>query len=145
MPKKIKVKVTYQDLAEGIPRSGTDCPIAISLRRQGFNVVSVSDYSVFRVSGGDTVSSPLPSVATKFIHDFDDGVPVAPIEFELDYPEDEKVQEEIALLQKIQRLLATGDGENTFFSWTNSPQGFGYWSKVYDGLDEAVAALRKRL
>lgn len=85
---KPKVKVTLGHIALGEPKNATQCPIAISLRDQGFDWVVVTSFCVTMhdPKTGETLSFWPPLSAQLFVADFDSGKPVSPIEFVLEEP-----------------------------------------------------------
>lgn len=80
------IEVTYEDIKMGIKCSPARCPIANALRRQLKK--NSQDISVGR---GDWSTFPflhkraLPSEATEFILNFDDGHKMKPFSFKITY------------------------------------------------------------
>ena len=80
--KKIRIRVTQKDIDEGADCSPDFCPIALSLKRRGFGRVQVGTTGWFPTA---RVEYPLPSDAAYFITAFDEGHPVEPCWFTLEY------------------------------------------------------------
>ena len=100
LKERLKVVVSYRDLAEGMPRKPKLCPIGLSLiREHGVEDVFVGLDVISGVVQGYRFRVPTPPVAKNFIADFDDGVPVAPIEFELELF---SVEERDKVVQKLE-------------------------------------------
>lgn len=85
--KTIKVKVTQEHINEGVPGKPCKCPIALAIREQGNEDVSVSPWNVaFFLPNGDKLYYRLPYEAQQFIKNFDSSVNriyAKPFEFEL--------------------------------------------------------------
>lgn len=79
----MRIHVRPHHIAAGKQGSCEACPIALALAeatgRQGWEV---SDLLAYRWPE----AYPLPDVATRFIHDFDQGRPVRPFSFEVEAP-----------------------------------------------------------
>ena len=75
----MKVQVTEEDIAKGVPLKIHKCPVARAIARVVGKEVRVANLS-YSFDGSEF---PLPSVAIDFIADFDIGRPVQPFEFEL--------------------------------------------------------------
>lgn len=78
-PQQLIVKVTKQDIKEGVAESLHLCPIAKALRRIGFERISVDSDSI-QIGRRKNVYE-LPWEATQFIEDFDNGINVKSIKF----------------------------------------------------------------
>lgn len=76
------VIVTQEDIANGKRRAATGCPLALAIERATGRHASVGPQ---RVSIGWHKSLFLPPTAYNFRQDFDNGVPVQPFTFDLDY------------------------------------------------------------
>lgn len=76
----MKVTVTEEDIALGLPNNRWQCPIACAIKRskKDVSIVSVSTLDM-RVNNHWYI---LPSVARSFIRQFDAGGAVEPFEFE---------------------------------------------------------------
>lgn len=82
-----RVDVTAEDIAQGEPRKCVKCPIALALRRTlEQSLVGVGGHDAVMVGKHGVTSVELPSMAVRFIADFDDGKPVQPFSFALDLP-----------------------------------------------------------
>ena len=80
MARKIKVKVTKKDIANGKRSKCTKCPIALAIRRvQGCSTYMVSSYSIYNRSYEYLCN--LPKKAANFVSQFDDGNKVKPFSF----------------------------------------------------------------
>lgn len=86
---KLVVNVTAEDIQQGRRRSCDRCPIALALYRaaEGHDIGSFG-VGRFACSGVGTVNhelmnAKLPAVARDFVLDFDVGISVSPISFEL--------------------------------------------------------------
>lgn len=79
--KTIKIRVTQEDIDNGIRYKAESCPINHAARR-AFNV-DCSTQRTFIYVGYATHRAFLPETARDFIYHFDFGHPVAPFEFEI--------------------------------------------------------------
>lgn len=74
MPKKIKITVTKQDIKNGVPGDGENCPIALAFKRvlgDSPNINNCNDMTVHDFF--DTLHYYLgPEKVTKFINQFDE-------------------------------------------------------------------------
>jgi hypothetical protein len=96
---KVKFSVAPEDIAQGRPSSPRGCPMAVALRRQapaGFEFSSVGvDFAYLAITKQDfvtetprrTLRAITEGPVKGFVMAFDDGKPVAPGEFELDFTE----------------------------------------------------------
>lgn len=83
----MKIKVTAEDISNGVPGNPYTCPIALAAKRAGFIGVAVGSCSLD--GGGDII--PLPIRARDFISAFDsyagsdrsDRYPLEPFEFDV--------------------------------------------------------------
>lgn len=85
----MRIYVTADDIANGKVNNCEGCPIALALRRcTGSKHVDVDAGRLCIDDGGRATP---PKVADIFIGDFDEGKPVTPFEFdvEFDYPDEE--------------------------------------------------------
>lgn len=80
----MKVTVTQKHIDDGEVCNCTSCPIALALRDEGVQapIVDARTTSFFR-NNGSWCKYYLPPEARSFIHKFDNGIKVEPIEFEL--------------------------------------------------------------
>jgi hypothetical protein len=76
----MKIEVTADDIAEGVPEDGIGCPIACALNRLTGDRYEV-DYEEVTTPDGRVID--LPPEARAFIRRFDRGDEVAPFTFEL--------------------------------------------------------------
>lgn len=75
----MRVEVTQEDIDAGRKRDCYACPIALSIKRQGFGSVAVSQGNIWVV--GCEYDTPLH--VEEFIKAFDEGKPVKPFAFTL--------------------------------------------------------------
>ena len=71
------VRVTRQDIKNGVPKNNFSCPIAQSLFRAGLHYVSVR--STYVIAGCRTYRLSL--AAQEFVRRFDNGIRVKPATF----------------------------------------------------------------
>ena len=93
----VNIQVSRQDIAEGIPKDGYDCPIARAWLRQypkGDAWVSLTNRSIFTFDHAQVFECNLPMKARKFAQDFDRGDRVHPIAFNVRYKR-EDVSDEV--------------------------------------------------
>lgn len=78
-----KVKVTAEDIENGVRGHAHMCPIAESLRRTGYIDPAVSSDFMYLTRNGVRYSGDLPAKARKFVGDFDNKLDqfVKPFEF----------------------------------------------------------------
>lgn len=76
-----KFKVTDKEIKTGIRASHNSCPVALTLRENGYPKALVGTSNI-ELSPVKTIS--MPSELIKWIDDFDSDKEVQPIEFELD-------------------------------------------------------------
>ena len=82
MPEKVCVTVTQAHIDSGERKSSSSCPIAQACVGMGYDDVTVDDTLLL-----DGIEYKLPTEASRFIEDFDDGMEVAPFTFCADpYP-----------------------------------------------------------
>lgn len=77
---KLRIHVTAEDIAAGTRRDCETCPIAQALMRQGFTDVSVSADSILF----GPYWQPASDRVADFIHEFDEGLPVEPFDFDVE-------------------------------------------------------------
>ena len=83
--KRIRITVTAEDIAYGVPCKSNRCPIALAiLRSTGASHVSVSatDWTAWHTDDG-SITGHLPNRAQKFVARFDDEEAVQPSTFVL--------------------------------------------------------------
>lgn len=82
MEKKI-IRVTAQDITDGLRGSVGGCPIALAARRQGMERFVISK----DIFGWETMRfiGKTPPAARRFIAAFDDRKPVRPFRFQIQY------------------------------------------------------------
>lgn len=81
--KRVLIRVSKEDIKNGIRRSTTSCPIALALPRYGFATPWVGFSGVRYGVSGPRSFFPLPESACTFVSRFDDGKPVKPFNFYL--------------------------------------------------------------
>jgi hypothetical protein len=79
----MKVRVTAEDIAAGVPCDNERCPIALALLRQTGRPWKVDASEAENGDGGRFV---LPDEAAVFVQDFDNEYGVEPFEFEVSDP-----------------------------------------------------------
>ncbi len=79
---KTTVTVTQDCINEGVRGNNKCCPIALALKNE-FPDIDVRHEALYR----DQFAGYLPTDAIKFIHDFDNGALVEPIEFTIEWVE----------------------------------------------------------
>lgn len=82
----MKLSITQEHINTGKPRESCDCPIALALRPyfpDRLIVVHEGGISIFKDEYEYLQITSPPEQARQFIHDFDNGRPVVPFEFEL--------------------------------------------------------------
>lgn len=85
-PEVVRVVVTDEDIAGGNLGHACSCPVALAVDRAvkgwGFNASAVTNaIRVHRKDNGVEVMYRPPKAAWKFMHRFDDSLPVMPFEF----------------------------------------------------------------
>lgn len=80
----MKIKVTQKHIDNGFKNNCWRCPIALAIEEQLINKSFTVASSTIRIQG-NVIN--LPYEACNFIRKFDNGLPVEPFEFELDYNE----------------------------------------------------------
>lgn len=91
MSQLVEVAVTEEDIQNGVRASYDQCPIALALRRHGYNHVEVYCDSGIASSfpatadaffnSGQWLNFQLPLPAYMFREEFDSGRPVEPVQF----------------------------------------------------------------
>lgn len=79
----MKIKVTQEDIAKGIPEDEGSCPVALALKHAGMMDVEVSLERAEAWYGRRLFNVELPSKARRFIKRFDAGKLVKPFSFTL--------------------------------------------------------------
>ena len=79
------VEVEQRHIDNGSPYIASKCPIALALKEQGYETVSVGAYRVMLRDATDVLNRwyDLPEEAKKFIMDFDAGEKVEAIKFNI--------------------------------------------------------------
>jgi hypothetical protein len=91
--KRIRLSVSAEDIAEGKPGTGTQCPVARALGRRGYPLstdtgVYVFDYGITLYENGYAMGEGRTNDRMKrFINAFDGGEPVAPTTFLVEVPQ----------------------------------------------------------
>ncbi len=81
----MKIEVTQEDIDSGVRADCRRCPIALSVKRAtGCKYVGVTNFNLFADYGWREIHIPLPSDALDFVHNFDEGRPVKPAQFEME-------------------------------------------------------------
>lgn len=83
MTEKITVQVTEEDIKGGLRESCHACPIALALKRLGYERPTVDGVAIDL----DTLTTiPSPDVVNDFVIAFDKGDKVKPFAFDLEIP-----------------------------------------------------------
>lgn len=82
--RRLKVEVTAEDIAAGVPSDCQECPIALALKRAGVIEPAVAKTWFLAGKGADMVN--LPPLGWSFVIEFDNGRKVEPFSFEIDVP-----------------------------------------------------------
>jgi hypothetical protein len=85
----IRVEVTAADIAAGVRRFCSYCPVSLAVRRATGWLVQVDDDEVHLRVGDLTSRVKLPPEAVRFVWRFDEGKPVKPFAFEIPDPRPE--------------------------------------------------------
>lgn len=88
----MKITVTNKDIEEGRRRDPSECPVARALRRAGISHFGVTGMLVIIQEGRKHIPLVLPAAVQDWILDFDWGSAMAPIEFELSWPQEGELQ-----------------------------------------------------
>jgi len=84
---KVRFRVTKKDINDGKPGSCSLCPIALSMKRRGFEVaVGVSILNIPSPSKDDCYSIYTKPKMQSFISEFDNFIDVKPFQFTLEIP-----------------------------------------------------------
>lgn len=98
---KLKINVTQDDIDKGNRGNSNSCPIARVVR----GILPMARVNVRYINSiGMGADIALPSEATQFIVSFDNHYPVAPLEFEVDIPEN--VIDSVGNMDEVRQLLA---------------------------------------
>lgn len=81
----MKVSVTQDHIAVGVPKKSSSCPIALALQETtGATKVSVGTYTCsWEETNGDHFRANLPMEAENFVRSFDLGNKMKPFSFEV--------------------------------------------------------------
>lgn len=84
---RVRIEVTENDIRHGIRGSVNHCPVALAVRREGYDAsVGVSLVSIYQ--GSRVVAhAELPPEVRRWVRDYDWKQPVGPISFDLELPE----------------------------------------------------------
>lgn len=78
----MKISVTQEDIDKGERNECRRCPVALALARAGFSGWEVDAGTIFLPhSTAEPIRTPVE--VTRFVLDFDEGLPVFPFTFEL--------------------------------------------------------------
>lgn len=91
---KIRVEVTAEDIAKGVPQECNSCPVAIAVGRAcpaavkvGVDGATIDIYAAWDVESdakSEYVVARTPREVNEFIKRFDNGDPVGPFSFDLE-------------------------------------------------------------
>ena len=79
--KRVKVRVTWEDIARGERRECATCPVALAATRAFGEDVTVGN-RMFRLRSIQYID--MPARVRAWIHEFDQGRPVRPIRFRVE-------------------------------------------------------------
>jgi hypothetical protein len=82
----MKIQVTHEDIALGVRFCAFSCPVALALEK----ATGLAWLVGTRTAGTEDWATALPEWLSFWIYDFDMGHPVGPIEFEIDYSDEEE-------------------------------------------------------
>lgn len=85
----MKITVTTEDIKNGLADSPCLCPIALAMKRAGFEFPprldnGVHPTQIYCSKDGRKLVLPTPDVAREFIYAFDEARDVEPFEFDLE-------------------------------------------------------------
>lgn len=83
--RKYTIRVTQDDIYNGVPRAIDNCAVARAIRRDTGDPNAEVGIVFCEVNGHDV---NVPRFVSDFITRFDDGYPVEPFEFDIHVPED---------------------------------------------------------
>ena len=78
----MKISITKKHISQGKPRDPENCPIALSLKEKGYHPEVGTKY-IYILRGSRRIKYILPSKAKDFMCQFDTGLPVKEISFEV--------------------------------------------------------------
>ncbi len=91
----VRVRVTQEDIDEGVRGDCAGCPVARALLRTVPGIlaahVSTGHVDLEMYVAPDFVDIPLPSIAVTAIAEFDAGYPMSPFDFDLPLPTEPEV------------------------------------------------------
>ena len=83
----MKISITREDIEGGRRRDPSGCAVALALKRAGVPHFGVTGMLVMVEFAGKHTPIVLPGPVQEWILDFDWGMPVGPLEFELTLPD----------------------------------------------------------
>lgn len=86
---KIKIEVTQNDLNNGVRCAGWQCPVHLALWRATGQRWDVGVRSATAIEGSPKRTIQFSDEVCALIYDFDNGLPVRPITFEVEIPPQE--------------------------------------------------------
>jgi hypothetical protein len=86
----MRITVTTKDIEAGRRRDPSECPVAQALRRAGISHFGVTGMLVIIQDGRKHIPLVLPANVQEWILDFDWGSTMSPIEFELNWPQEQE-------------------------------------------------------
>lgn len=85
MSETLTVTVTQEDIDNGEPLNSGFCPIALAIKRIGYQRVTVDPFRITTINDEERARFyRTPPVAVEFIREFDDLCTVAPFAFTVD-------------------------------------------------------------
>lgn len=102
----MKIQVTQDHINTGIPKCPGHCPVSIAIQenirnkhvRVGYDTVKIEN-DVFFIH-----NMPVYCEVAQWINDFDMGLPVEPIEFQIDYPDSAEDGPEVEIINRERQL-----------------------------------------
>jgi hypothetical protein len=80
--REITIHVTHEDIRDGQPSVGSECPIARAIKREFPGVIQAAvTYSSLVICGDDDIAGVYAHPMKSFIERFDNGFLVAPVKF----------------------------------------------------------------
>jgi hypothetical protein len=84
--RRIKVTVTEDDIANGVAKDGSRCPVGLACKRADIDDPCFENPGLEYWAGYKHLTVKLPKAAREFADAFDAGRPVQPFEFEIELP-----------------------------------------------------------
>ena len=85
---KVTIQVTQEDIKNGQPTRCLKCPLALAATRAFGHQIFVARYTMFSMDVNGKVNfhgGKLPKEVTTWQWNFDNGIPVKPFDFEIEF------------------------------------------------------------